>query len=399
MKKSNIVTSLTALLSRVRINVVGQLYGSELIAILLFPYRKIVPTFKRYPILANIGFLYLGLLMFLIFSDLVINKTSPQNYVRGWASICFSYISLFFLTYQLSRNKKNILYYLLFYTISFFIFRDSYDDLIYSDRTDTFKIYYMSGVNCIVLLSAYFSRKFSLKFPILIFLVYAVACLVWDARSNGVIFFISALLLTTKLVKIRFTKPRLILIGGALLILLSFSYIFYVDSVLSGQLSGNNSQQLKRVENPYNPVNLLMLGRSEVFVAMSAIEDNPIWGYGSWAEDKTGKYARMQSVLQDLDHVDDSNDLIKSHSIIFTAWLWAGLGGFFCLFAIYVLITKRFIRIFSLGSSPFLVILLPLSLEMIWHCIFSPFGHLRETVPLIFALIIVEYYKSKKLSQ
>jgi hypothetical protein len=396
MKKSNLKIALFSLLSGARISLIGQLFGSEIIAILFFPYRKIKGIFQEYPILIKLGGAYSILLFSLIISDLLINHTSSENFVRGWASIAFSFITLFFLVSLLDKNKLNVPIYLLFYSISFFIFRPEMDVIYYEDRTDDFKYYFMGGINPLICLIAYIAYKYRKIYPIFIFFIYALFSLITDARSNGVIFFLSAIILTIKTFNIKMTKLKILAFGVIILLFSYVSYVFYVDSVMSGKLTGNNTQQLKRADNPYNPFDLLMVGRLDVFVAFEAIKDRPLYGYGSWAEDKTGKFVKLQAAMSDTSRLSES-DLIRGHSILFTAWLWAGLGGLIGIILMYVLIIKKaFFIFYNTKYEAMIIIVLPFFWEMLWNLLFSPFGHLRQTVPFIFALIIVEYYRIKK---
>lgn len=394
VRKSTLITILYSFFSRARVNIIGQLFGSEIVAIFFFPFSKMRGILNAKPLLKKIGLAYLLLLLSLVFSDIIINDTTSYNYLRGWANIFFSFFSIVFLVYYLGENNKNIYYYLLFAAISFFVFNKGVDDPFYSasDRTDGFKQYYMLGVNLSILFLALVLSKRSKKIPILVFFVYSIACFILDARSNGGIYFMSALILSIKAFNIRLTKVRILTFGVALLFIVSTSYVVYINSILNGVLTGNNSQQIKNIDNPYNPLLLLKLGRTEFFVASEAIFDNPIGGYGSWAEDKTGKYARLQVAIRDSNYTPQNN-LIPSHSILLTAWLWAGIGGLIGILLIYIIVVKKIWYVLKNSESGIIVILIPLFFELIWNFLFSPFGHLRETVPIIFALTIVEYYK------
>ena len=44
---------------------------------------------------------------------------------------------------------------------------------------------------------------------------------------------------------------------------------------------------------------------------------------------------------------------------------------------------------FKLNNSEYLPVIVALSIEMMWHFLFSPFGTIRTTFPIIVALLIV----------
>jgi hypothetical protein len=78
MKKENFITLLFSLLSGARINLVGQLFGSEAISLLFFPIGKIRKIIALRPV-RKILFPYALFLVSLIISDLFVNYTSPSN--------------------------------------------------------------------------------------------------------------------------------------------------------------------------------------------------------------------------------------------------------------------------------------------------------------------------------
>lgn len=395
MKKSTLKISLFALFTNLKISIVGQLFVSELIAVFTFPYLKLNRILGSMPIFFKIGLGYLILLLSLMFSDLAINSSKPGDYMRGWATLVFSFFTIIYLSYLLKKDSKNIYYFLCFAALSFFLFKRELDPYaLQSGQTNIFKIHFMEGVNYLVLVFALLSFKWDKKYPIIIFFIYAIGNIFLDSRSNGGMFFIAAVLLFVKSFDIKLTKAKIISLSFILIILFSFTYVFYINSILDGTISGDNTQQIKRLSNPYNPVALLEVGRAEFFAAIAAISEEPVFGYGSWAEDKTGKFVKMVAYAHDTTDISDS--IIPSHSIILTAWLWAGIGGFLGCLLIYYILLKVFMVLFKAGLTDYMIIIIPLALIQAWNFLFSPFGHLRTSVPLFIAVLIVEYYNHKK---
>jgi hypothetical protein len=341
MKKENFITLLFSLLSGARINLVGQLFGSEAISLLFFPIGKIRKIIALRPV-RKILFPYALFLVSLIISDLFVNYTSPANFLRGWFNIVFSLIQIVFLVHLFLKGEKNYTLYLIGGAVSFFIFRPQMEG-DFNLEGNFFKIYFMFGVNYLIILLSYKLGKKNRKLPLAIFLLYSVFCMIADARSNGVIFFLSGMIYFMKLKKIQFT-PIKIFISSVFLVAFGYAgYVFYASKVLDGDVGGANAQQIAKLKNPYNPLELIKEGRLDALFALIPIMDKPIMGFGSWAEDNTGKYNLIYAKMADSKpgNERDSN-LIPAHSVVLAAWLWAGLGGLIGVSILYF-------RIFNWG--------------------------------------------------
>ena len=82
---------------------VGQLYGSELIALVFLPFVGWQATSRRYRSLRVVIAGYTVLLIGLIVSDLV-NETAKMDALRGWANPIFAIVSTLFVASVLRRN-------------------------------------------------------------------------------------------------------------------------------------------------------------------------------------------------------------------------------------------------------------------------------------------------------
>ena len=382
-----------------RVSFIGQLSLSEILAFGSMPFVKIKRLCSQYPVLIKIGLCYALLFVSLMLSDMF-NETLPEDYLRGWAVVIFSAISVLFLVSQLDKHPQYCIYYLMgLLIIRIFLGGDAEEINIemIEENTNYFKQRLMGFVNPAILLGSYFlSINKHSKYAVLLLLSYAIFCLFVDARSNSLAYFVAAVLLFVKLNQIKLTTGKLLFIGIISLCLGAFAYVYYVDQVLYHDFGGINAKrQLNLAADPYNPIDLLKQGRTGTFIAIEAIKDRPIIGYGSWARDETGKYSELQAELMDVSSRFSENHvpLISMHSIIFTAWLWAGIGGFFSILFLYVTLLSLGIRLFKKSRNfPLLVIILPLLTEMVWNAFFSPFGHLRTSFPIIASLLIVGYY-------
>jgi O-antigen ligase len=403
MNRGKFHTSLYSFLTGAKFNLVGQLYGSELLSLLAFPIVKKKHIFLKYPVVLKVLFLYAILLASLMFSDLY-NGTSSSDYLRGWASIIFSFISLFFLVVNFDKSTQNIVYFLFFYAISKLIFGESVELQSYGEE-NYFKAKIVGALNPLVLVFIYFlSLNKKTKLALFILFFYGLLNIVLDARSNSMSFFITFLLLLTKVNKIKINRKKLF-VPVLLALMVSYGmYVFYVNKVLSGDIGGSNAKQLNLAKNPYNPFELLYYGRAGTFISLHAIKERPFLGYGSWVKDETGKYTLMMNSIMGVDTVREDVGYIPAHSILLTAWLWSGIIGFVAALCLYLLLIKLFLFVYKNEKRIYLLITItPLFVEMVWNFFFSPFGHLRETIPQIAAILVVcskdFYLKNNKLKR
>jgi O-antigen ligase len=386
-KISNFYMALYAFFSRLTIDFVGRLAISELIALIIVPF-KLKSLFRTYPVLKKITFIYLLLLFSLILSD-IINSTPSQDYFRGWACIIFSYLSLCFLLSQI--NNKSVVFFLLFYAFSLFLFGEDIDLIYMDENSNYFKARIAPFLSQIVLLLAYLLYKANKNIPVFIFLGYGLLSIVLGARSSSLPFLLSALLLFVKMKNINLSGIRIFSVGIFVLIIFYAGYCVYISQVLNGSIISGNSQQLQRVKNPYNPFELLTEGRTETFVAYDAIKKKPLLGYGSWA-----KVENYQGILPLSVTFFREKGIIPAHSVILGVWLWAGMIGFISIILLYWVLLKLFWKSYKDRNTNIgiLILLIPMVITMVWNALFSPLGHLRETLPFTAAFIIYAYYQS-----
>lgn len=390
------------MLSGLRFNLGGQLGGNEAFAIAdslrLSSWKKV---FKIFPDIKSINKAYLVLLFSQVLSDLV-NHSSTRNFIRGWANILVAIIVTNFLVKILSKSGNAIIPYLMGSIISLFFWGLDTEGLSLSDM-GFFKFKVVPIANsALMVISWYWIRKSprSGSNIVILFILYGLFNIAFDSRSNGMIFIVMAIVLSRKNMFKRMTYKRAIPIVVIGAVLFQGLYSLYVSQVLAGKIGGDHArEQLLRTANPYNPVNLLLSGRSEVYIALIAIGDKPIWGHGSWAPDPTGKYTQIGYQMQGEEERFDSflqnrsgEIIIPSHSVIFGTWMTAGILGFLAILYIVYLFLKRsfsLIRDRYFQRSPFFPIFLFFLINGIWTLLFSPLPHIKQSLPIMIGFIIV----------
>jgi len=398
MRKNKFFLALYGATTIVFIELIGRLMLAEIIALINLPFINIKKLVKKYEGLKIVLSSLAVLLVALILSD-IINKSTPSDFLRGWSVIIFSMISTIFFVNHLSKNPNAVIYYLFALFMVRMIFGEGDLNLAqWEIDTNYFKVRFVGFLNpAIMLIGYYLYKKDRTLFSNILFMLYGVVCIIMDARSNGLIFIISSFLLYLKTTKIKFTRARILSFSLVSIIILYMGYVFYVDQVLNNGLGGNNARtQLSLASNPYNPFELLYYGRSQIFISLEAISERPILGYGSWAKDRTGEFARFSAQLSNINYIPNDRYWIPSHSLIFTAWLYAGIVGFASVVFMLLQLFKQSIKIFAIGTKNSLYpIIIVLSVDMLWTLFFSPFGLLRTTFPVFAAIIIISYQQLK----
>lgn len=389
MRKNKVFVTIYGLTSQLHVNLVGRLNGSEIFALLYLPFINIGSLLKSNNALKKIVILLTILLIAQIFSD-IYNQSTPENYLRGWAVILFSIISILFLTHHFERDPQAIVYYLFsLFIVKLFFGSEALDFTIIEENSNFFKTRFVEFLNYGTLIISYYLFKSKrLKFTYIIIATYALICIILDARSNGIILLITTLIIFIKASKIKLTKVKLVFFLTILIPVFYMLYIVYVNNVISGEISGKNSQdQINKMSNPYNPFELLYYGRSDAVIAIHAIAEKPLLGHGSWAQDPFEKYAALREEL--FQTVFHSSGFIPAHSIILSSWLYSGIIGFFALLYVYSILIKKSFNMIKHSLNEFTPIIVFISIEMIWNMLFSPYGHLRTSFPFLVATLIV----------
>lgn len=120
---------------------------------------------------------------------------------------------------------------------------------------------------------------------------------------------------------------------------------------------------------------VLLGGRNELLISIEAFLDKPFLGHGSWAKDNSGYQERLATLsytlgYADTDKVYSAHDLIPVHSFMMGALVWAGIaGGIFWIYIMRWLISAFTTNIQHLGIYYFSGVI-----TLMWDIMFSPFG-------------------------
>lgn len=385
----------------VTIPVVGKLYAAELIALaglLLVDWMK---TLRRHPILGRVLASYALMLGALVVSDIV-NGTSIEDAVRGWANPGFAAVGVLFVATVLDRNVQAFLAYLFVLAVAKALFGDaayggafaevSFDLATVQETTNYFKVRVVPFLLPAIALLACFAGRRGLGWPIAIFLASALPFFALDARSAGLSLVLAGCILLVIRMGLRPGSWQIFSMFLVLVPILYGAYALQVTYSLEYAPQGHSAQQLRRLKNPYDPLELITQGRSDWTVNLDAIVSRPVFGHGSWARDTDGAFARLRyerTGMFETGYRDEwDQGLIPVHSVLAASWVWGGLAG-----VAAVLLLLRQLLTLSVAMFEVRSVLLPaaalLLVSVMWDFLFSPLQTVRITFAPAIALLVI----------
>jgi hypothetical protein len=381
-------------------NLVGAISVSEIVLIITaFWYIK-RELYTRYKVLRPISYLYIGLLLSQVVSEMLIGNEF-SNAIKGFAITIMSYLHFIFLFSFFVKDRKLIIYVIIGFLAKRFIFGSEFEgdvSEVLEGEGATFLKFYLAPVigNIVLLLSIYVNKKD----VAITCLAIGIGFIILGARSGGLSLFLTGLISYMILfLKLKLNKVQIFSIVFFACIFGYGLYYIYAQNILDGKITAGNSQQLKEADNPYNPINLLMVGRTEAFVGWVAFMDKPFFGHGAWANDKTEKYRVLVSDLKKEEYnrakAAQGIDIIPSHSIIIGAGMQNGILAFIFMLSILIFCLKKGIRSID-RSDPYVLILVSFLISEVWVALFSPNSHFRLTLPLYFAFFLASFIVNEK---
>ena len=218
--------------------------------------------------------------------------------------------------------------------------------------------------------------------------------LVTGARSSGLVPLISGglffLLQVNNSVKSKSLKSYFF-IGLALFY--GLYVCIYVPNVLNGNITGGNSGQLQKLENPYNPLNLLMVGRKDAIIPFIAFRDRPITGWGYYTPDPKRHYLnRMLKMSSENEKKRLVSGMQLSNSIPgHGIWGYYSCSYGIIAFCVFCLLIKKVWELTykSLYSKDkYLLYRIFVLFSVSWNLLFSPMSHFK-TLPMNMAILLV----------
>lgn len=234
------------------------------------------------------------------------------------------------------------------------------------------------------------NKRLVVKFAPLLFVFIGCIGLATGARSTGLGPFLAgtiAFVLQMKR-KVNLNQIKKYLVVGFCLLYAAYA-LLYVPNVLNGNISGGNTDQLKTMENPYNPMGLLMIGRADSVVPFLAFLDKPLTGWGYFTPDPHGVYHKMVMDMHAYDEIT-LNFLASTPIPGHSGWGYLscsyGILGFIICFLI---VRKSFGCLFKsfVVHDKYLLYRISVSIGFLWNFLFSPLAHFKTSPQAIAAVV------------
>ena len=385
-----------------------KLYLAEALAVAFLPIVAWRRVLAYYPSARSIVFAYSLWVIAIIVADTV-NSTPYFNTLRNVGTPILAALSLLVCLVFVSDRPTSFLTFLAAMAMSKAIFGDPANGEKFRDLEFGFaailqdfnyvKVRIAPFLTPLIALLACLLYRSSVLAAALVILAASVFYFAVDARSEGLTLFCGLLLFVGAVSGFRFRASKIGLFAVVFSILSYIAYITYVNYTFQYNPAGHNGLQLATMENPYNPVELLFIGRPEWLVIGEAIYERPVFGWGSWALDIDNRFSnlkidRLNAPWGDRLDSADTWRYIPVHSMIGTGWVWGGMLGLAALLLLFRAILKLFVKL-PKSKDLLMPALCIFSAQLLWHFFFSPPQFARLMFPAILAALIVTTHSEK----
>lgn len=380
----------------IKLNIVGEISISELFLLAYTPFIIAKIQWQRAKELKTVTVAYLLLLATQIFSEALVSNGLSSS-LKGLAITVVSYLHFIFLFYNLTKDKHVILVVILSQIAMKLLFGTSFEEQstedILAGEAATYLKFYIAPLTILIFLAIsviYKNRNFPILFSLL-----GIVFILLGARSSGGMSLFAGMIAYLMAHKNLIPNKSVLLISIVVLLIVSYGfYVYYVNLVLSGEITSGNNSQLFICKNPYNPIELLMAGRSEVWVGWQAFMDKFWFGHGAWPYDTTGHYQRLMFMMHGDTLSPDTlsyHFLIPSHSVLIGSGMMNGVFAFSAILYIIFYFLKKGFMSMEFCEQKYLLVLAYYILNLLWNALFSPQSHFRQTLPIAFAIILILY--------
>lgn len=387
----------------IQVQLVGTMSLADLVIMACMAYMLLAGYVSAYcsrdKDIAHILILYVVLFAVQTYSEFAVGN-STVNMMKGLAVTVLSAIKFLFYWIIVGKRPRLIFWLLGGMSISALLFGKTFGDegneaeaVLYGWSLVYFKFKIAPFFGMILVCISLMRNRWTVLLY-WAFIVIGVFCIILGARSTGLMIFLTGVLYVfikrthtlSKIAKVSISTVGVLVLYGI--------FALYVSAVLSGTIkSGNSADQLKKIENPYNPIYALLSGRTESPASLAAIYDSPLYGHGAWAEDPGFKYHLIAAHFAGTDrekHVLQEMNVIPSHSVI----LGYGVNeGIFAMLFVSIIIGFFILRGLSSCNirNPLIYVVLYSVMQLIWDGLFSPVSHFRLMFPIYFVCCLYSY--------
>lgn len=390
------------------INIGGEVSPSFLFIALTSPYWIRSIDIKNDPILRKYTLLFILILIVQIVW-FPFAKTTDFIQIKGGLITLSGLMHFLFYYFVFLRNPSLIKWAILGTFISNFIFIDVLA-IIAGNEYGMWKFHTYPHIvtGCVLFYLWFCNKKWMFKISPLLLVFIGIVGLFTGSRSAGLVPLMAGLFTLVIITNKKTISPKQIATYACVSVLTLYILyaLVYVPNVLNGKIEGGNSLQLKRTENPYNPINLLMVGRTDAIIPFIAFFEKPLTGWGYMTKDPNKKYHRMLIKMSNRTERNRIMDMrssanIPGHSIIGYYACSYGIIVFVALF-LMLYYTWKYVILSVVVRDKYLLYRLYGIIAVTWHFLFSPMAHFKwsetSTIAIVLVLsmnVITEYEKNK----
>lgn len=331
----------------------------------------------------------------------IYRHTAFADLVRGWSNIGLALVGFIVLYTLLYGHPRRIMIYGWGQVAAGFI------TFFFVPNEFTTSYPWKFGLSGPVTLSAILiacRRDFSRRQQAVILAAMGMFDILLGARSMGGIALVSGLYLSTTIFLEKRTAGGAKLkwslkVAMALSLVLSVYAIFRVYQYAASSGGLGEEAQRNYFEQSSGKYGVLLGGRGELLSSLPAIIDSPILGHGSWARDPLYfiEGRRAMALLGYRGTMKLSPDTliegnIPTHSCLFGAWVFAGIGGAVFWAWAWWMVFKSLMRLYPPAAKT-LPLMAYASIVLIWDILFSPFGIGRRNQVPYYLVIVMTYYE------
>jgi hypothetical protein len=379
-----------------RINLVGMLTWSEVITLgyFLMRWRDVVNWTLQDGLLRTILRAWLIYFVLQVCSDMV-NGTLPADFMRGWARLIFFAVNITVIAFLSGLQLNRLAAFFAGYAASLIL--ASFQER--NEFLSEWKFGYGPAVTMgVALLIGLLKSERVNRIGGIAFVFLGIVHLQANARSLGGITLLIGLLSLLAIYfrdnlrdggffSVKFLLPVVISMIGI--------YQVYTIGASSGWLGEKSRDKYEKQTSGGR--NILSGGRMEYTIAIPAILEAPLLGYGSWA--RHPEYVKRYIYINGIDpNTYDAEYLmelgtIPTHSHILGSWAEAGVaGGVFWILVLWLAL-RTFYRMLGHDQLPYRLFLLFMLVFFIWDILFSPFGLERRVTDPAMIMVMAAMHR------
>lgn len=370
------------------INLVGRLFYSEVLLLMLLPYLLVrerphaaTERFHRWILVCGALWLWsLGLTDF-------VRATPFEDWSRGISKVTFVLLNYIALRRLLNTDRKILLMAAgLAIGIAISVQRQDYEP----ETAWKFGIGAMYAV-FIGIASSWKHLRHMTSLPALAFGALATTSAFMGTRNlAGTAMLAAGVLIVGRILAILNAESTRGRVFGVVAVVMIGLGTYSAFGVLSDEgVFGEKIQRKYREQVQQGGGSLLLGGRAESRIAVIAIADSPILGHGSWAKNREYRllYEAIRSKNTGKPVVDYGWYLIPTHSFFFSGWVEAGLLGAVWWGLVIFIVLHSLYRLLN-WTYPLGPIAVFTACQLLWDIPFSPFGADRR-LSIAFALVLL----------